>query len=514
MTRPRRAVRYLRALMIFLALLLPMLSLLPLGWLWLWERGFLLYWFAGALAVGALAYVIESRALHVKEMAAIGPSGSDGEPGGADVDPGWTLREQRAWVAVEAIAKDVRPSELNNRDDIIGLGIKTVEAVARQIHPEDPAPLWKFTIPEALALIERVSGEMRPFVRENIPLGDQLTVGQVRKIYEWRSALDVAEKAYDIWRIIRLMNPAAAVAQEAREQLTRRLYSGLRTELAKRLAQGYVREVGRAAIDLYGGRLKVPSHELAEHVTKTTLRDRKAGAMKPAEPLRIMIAGRKGTGKTSLVAALSFDVQDVVEVIRATNEYLAHPIKLPKMPELLVVDGPAPYEPADLLKSLLERAGDSDLIVWVLSAVRPDRTADRNAIEAIRGYFEGLANRRLPPILAVVTHIDHLQVAGDWPPAGELLHSNSAKAAAVRSVCTDVANDLAIAVGDIVPVSVSADSVYNLEAVVAAIAVRLPEMRRAQIVRLMADAAPGWSLKRLLRQTANAARSVSGFGTK
>ena len=34
-----RAFLYLRGAMIFLALLLPMISLLPLGWLWLWERG-------------------------------------------------------------------------------------------------------------------------------------------------------------------------------------------------------------------------------------------------------------------------------------------------------------------------------------------------------------------------------------------------------------------------------------------------------------------------------------------
>ena len=39
-----RAFLYLRGAMIFLALLLPMISLLPLGWLWLWERGYALYW--------------------------------------------------------------------------------------------------------------------------------------------------------------------------------------------------------------------------------------------------------------------------------------------------------------------------------------------------------------------------------------------------------------------------------------------------------------------------------------
>ena len=134
--------------------------------------------------------------------------------------------------------------------------------------------MWKFTIPEALALVERVSADLRPFVIDNIPLGDQLTVGQVLKIYGWRSAIGMAEKAYDIWRLIRLVNPVTAAAQEAREQITKHLYANVRDQMARQLAGAYVREVGRAAIDLYGGRLRVTQAQLAGHVSASTLRDR------------------------------------------------------------------------------------------------------------------------------------------------------------------------------------------------------------------------------------------------
>ncbi|MFA5899304.1 MAG: GTP-binding protein HSR1, partial [Hyphomicrobium sp.] len=231
-----RATVYLRSAMIFLALLLPMLSLLPLGWLWLWERGWALYWVGAALSISAIVFAIQAltlrRALpvardHEESVEKVAP------------DPSWTAREQAAWTAVEAIAANVRPSELTDRDQILNLGVKTIEAVARQIHPQDQNPLWKFTIPEALALIERVSADLRPFVVENIPLGDQLTVGQVLKIYGWRSAIGMAEKAYDIWRLIRLANPVTAAAQEAREQLTKHLYANVRDQLARQLASAY-----------------------------------------------------------------------------------------------------------------------------------------------------------------------------------------------------------------------------------------------------------------------------------
>ncbi len=99
--------------------------------------------------------------------------------------------------------------------------------------------------------------------RETIPLGGRLTVGQFMAIYRWRGILDVADKAYDIWRIIRMMNPATAVAQELREKFTRQLYDWGRKELARQLTTAYVREVGRGAIDLYSGRLRDLSQRAA-----------------------------------------------------------------------------------------------------------------------------------------------------------------------------------------------------------------------------------------------------------
>jgi hypothetical protein len=65
----------------------------------------------------------------------------------------------------------------------------------------------------------------------------------------------MAVKAYDLWRVIRLLNPAAALANEVRERIAGQLMEHGREELAKRLARAYVETVGGAAIDLYGGRL-------------------------------------------------------------------------------------------------------------------------------------------------------------------------------------------------------------------------------------------------------------------
>ena len=52
------------------------------------------------------------------------------------------------------------------------------------------------------------------FKEQSAPYGDRLTLAQFRSIYRHRDAFELVEKAYDIWRVIRLANPATAVTGE------------------------------------------------------------------------------------------------------------------------------------------------------------------------------------------------------------------------------------------------------------------------------------------------------------
>lgn len=248
-----RALRYLRGAMLLTALTLPFLSLATLGSVWLWQNGYVLHWALAALSVTTIVFGLERWLLRdlYTNVTATSARSSDTIRFPSD-------RENEAWKSVVKLAETTDVDKINSRDALFDLGKHTVETVARQMHPEHKEPLLKFTLPELLALIERVSSELGPFVRETIPLGDRLTVGQFLAIYRWRGVLDVADKAYDIWRIIRMMNPATAVAQELRENFTRQLYDWGRKELARTLTTAYVQEVGRAAIDLYSGRLREP----------------------------------------------------------------------------------------------------------------------------------------------------------------------------------------------------------------------------------------------------------------
>ena len=147
-------------------------------------------------------------------------------------------------------------------------------------------------------------------------------------LYRWRGALGLVEKGYDLWRIVRLLNPVSAATQELRERFTRQIYDAGREHLARRLARAFVREVGRAAIDLYGGSLRVSAGRLQTHVSAATRRDMAGLDERGSEPIRILVAGQTGSGKSSLVNALANAVEAAVNTVPTTarlHRLQAHP---------------------------------------------------------------------------------------------------------------------------------------------------------------------------------------------
>ena len=261
--------RHLVLLSVAIGLLLPSLTLIPLGSLWLWERGLILYWAAATGLLVALVSFVQRRLLRepVPHVRGIDATTNDGLT--ADMAT-WTPLEMLAWQDVIAMAGRVDSGRITSQEDALALGRETIEAVAHRIHPEVGQPLWQFTVPEAFAMLERVSRRLGVFVDEHVPLSDRLTVAQALALYRWRGALGVAEKAYDIWRVVRLANPVAAATNEARERLSKHLLQWGREHLTRQLAEAYVKEVGRAAIDLYGGRLGVGHRTLVANTDDVT----------------------------------------------------------------------------------------------------------------------------------------------------------------------------------------------------------------------------------------------------
>jgi uncharacterized protein len=508
MSKRRNPSLALRLWITAICLLLPTLTLAPFGAVWLYQNGYGLYWVAAACLFVAAAFLLQLYLFRRLDIPLDGPQHVELPEDRAASS--WTPREQEAWKAVQGVANRVDLSHYESWQAFLGLGKETIEAVAKQLHPEVKEPVWQFTLPEALTMIEQVSLHLKPMVAENIPFGDKVTVGQALRVYQWRSAIDVAQKGWDVWRMIRLLNPAAAVTQEVRERLSKQMYEWGREELAKRLARAYVKEVGRAAIDLYGGRLRVTAEELEAHVTEATERDRRNAAQVKAEPLRLLVCGQVKAGKSSLINALLGEVRAAPDVLPLTDRYMAYELKRQGAPQALILDSPGLANLEEPLEKLIEEAAQADLIVWVSNAVRADRELDSRALDEVRRYFAERPNRRRPPMFLVLSHVDRLRPMQEWEPPYDLADEKKTKAVSIRKAMEAVGADLDFPRDLIVPACLDpAIGVYNADAIWAEVLEQIPDAQRAQLVRTLRDAGGGVDWRRLRDQALNAGRILA-----
>jgi hypothetical protein len=403
-TRASQAARFV---LIITALLLPSLSLLPLGGFYLWEKGYLLIWAIASAVTVSLVYAAQTWLFASPELAAVNTSD---EPT-PDIHPTWTPREEQSWADVRAIAAKVDIDQITSTQAVIDLGHRTINAVANRIHADKDDAVLHFTIPEALAISERVSSRLSAFIHANIPFGDRLTVAQVVQIYRWRSVVDMAERAYDFWRILRLSNPAAAITNEARERLSRAMIQWGRDHISRRLAETFVEEVGRAAIDLYGGRLRLTHDDLGSAADAAV---NAAGDLPilPTEPLHLLIVAEQNGVRAQLEALVSGMERARAEAVTAFVRGEDVEEAMLRRPALQVSVLDMQKLDAVAAKSYAPLAASVSLVL--LATAQPDVRSDyeRDALDLVREAAD-----LVPPVIVSIDISPH---DDDFPtmPAG------------------------------------------------------------------------------------------------
>ena len=386
MPQTTRARTVAQLLLILAGLSLPTLSLVPLGGLWLWEHGVLLPWAICAAAAVGLAYAL-LHSLQRRQLRSVEYSETVPERPDAGVDPRWSAAEAEAWRDVRGVADRVDVAKLVSREALLDLGLETVRVVARRLHPEIKSPVWQFTVPEGLALLEQVSRRMARFTIETIPFSEHLTVGQALTLYRWRGALSVVDKALDIWRLVRVVNLTTAATHELRERLARQMYAWGRAHIGERLARAYVNEVGRAAIDLYGGRLRV-LHAGGDIATDTP--DPAVATSIDHDAFRILIAGQPAGARARLARAIwealagDVDGGDKISSGAPPSTFIS----------IAVADS--------VSVDLSDQAAVSDVMIWVASNDPDDLLVIRGATKALRDRLRE-AGIRVPTMLVVMS---------------------------------------------------------------------------------------------------------------
>jgi uncharacterized protein len=470
---------------------LPVLVLLPLGLLWLWQEGWLVWWLLVAVAV-TLAGYLPALWWRLRQRNRQGNVGHDPAAGASEPVSDSSPRDLAAWNEVQELARTADRNIVTDRDRLLAQARMTIERVARHYHPEDRDPIWSFTIPEILMLTERVSIRLRLVLMEHVPGAHLIEAGHLLRAWEYKpvatTGLRVFRHLHNAWRVTRLANPVSALLAEARQQLVGAAMTQAGDYLRTEGARIWVEEVGRAAIELYSGRLRVDLDRL--HALAATEGPGTSVSEAPLPgPLRILVAGQVNAGKSSLVNALLEEPVAAVAEAPLTAHASAYRLQRDDFPGDILVDTPGLRSIEDIPR-LVQRSWESDLLVWVVAADAQTHALDRDALDALRARFAADPRRSPIPVIVVLSRIDRL--GPEYP----------------RNVLSRVAVALDLPEQDVVPACLEPGGPTDvLDLLWIRLGTHYAQARRCRAQRLHLQAG-GHDWRKLLQQTVGAGKAI------
>jgi len=454
-----------RETLVTLAWLLPLSLPYGFGLWWLYAHGYALHWLGGVLLLSALLWLLAAAGRR-RRSKAVSIAQSDIDASGA---------ERRAREALRALAEEAGPEDVASARAVEELLRRTLQVVAEAWNPGRSHAELRFTVPEALALMERLSRRLRVAVREDLPALEHVQLATALQLH---GKLRPARKLWTLYRIGRFaVNPVGSLLLELRRGVMQALTPVLLDTVKETAAALLVREVGECAILLYSGRLRREMEALESDAPDSS------PEIDPG-PLTILLGGAPNSGKSSLLNALSGRERAVADALPRGDGLTAYALEHETAGELRILDGPGlqGVPSADWLR----QASRADAVIWVAAAHRADRRSDQEALRAFRHFFEKNPRRRRPPLLLALTHADKLDPAREWAPPYDECKGTRPKERSMRA-----AREAACALLDISPdrsalvLCENPSDAWNLEELWARLHAALPAARQARLERIL-----------------------------
>ncbi len=312
-----------------------------------------------------------------------------------------------------------------------------IVAIAKIYHPEVKYPLLNIYVTQAYGLIRGTTDDMDAWMQKLAPALDRVTIAQTYEAYEtYQKLAPSAQKLLKVWNWAQwLINPAAAIAKRATKQSANLADRQLLVNLGQLIREAALSNLCRQAVTLYSGNIQslvpVATPVLAPEKTQT-LREILASAAPVTavtqQPLNILLVGRTGAGKSSLINTLFQAELATVDVLPSTDRIQNYHWQLPSGESLNLWDSPG-YEQAnrqDLRELTLNYAATADLVLLITPALDPALQMDLDFLQAAQQAVSDL------PIITIVTQVDRLRPLREWTPPYDWQFGTRPKEVSIR----------------------------------------------------------------------------------
>jgi uncharacterized protein len=313
-----------------------------------------------------------------------------------------------------------------------------VTAIAQVYHPEVKRPLLNIYIPEAYTLIRGTVDDMDQWMNKLSPALNQVTIGQAVQAYEvYRKLEPSARKLLRVWNWAQwFLNPAVAIAKQVTQRRGTQANQQLLVNLNQLVKQAALRNLSNQAIALYSGKLpaleSVAPTSTIPVVKTQTLQEILAQAepldQVEQKPVNILLVGRTGAGKSSLINTLFVENKATVDLLPSTDAIQDYHWKSTTGDALTLWDTPG-YEQAnraDFRELVLDRATQADVLLLVTPALDPALQMDVDFLTDVKAAIPDLT------AIAAVTQVDKLRPIREWNPPYDWELGASLKETAIR----------------------------------------------------------------------------------
>jgi small GTP-binding protein len=374
-----------------------------------------------------------------------------------------------------------------------------VRAIARIYHPEVKYPLLNVYVPQAYGLIRGTMGDLDRWMQKLSPVLNQMTVAQAYQTYEtYRQIAPTTRKFWRAWGLAQwLLNPVAAIARTATQGYSNQASQELLMNFSQLVREITLKNLAQRAVYLYSQE-KLPT-EVFNINTPATLPQIKTQSIKDilnqstltasaivAEPVNILLVGRTGAGKSSLINTLFQAELAQVDVLPSTEEITNYQWQS-EQEQVNLWDTPG-YEQIKgekLRQLVLDYADQADLLLLVTPALDPSLQMDADFLTNIRQTVANL------PVIVAVSQVDRLRPWKEWQPPYDWVWGERPKEVSIREATNYRIEQLAGCADLVLPVVTSDLSSgrqpWNIDTLSLALVSAIAPAKQQRLARYLRD---------------------------